>query len=273
MSKKREHERAIFKAFLELAPDFAGEPLADWDQPQQENDFPDIVGHGVSGRLIGAELGEWLNEEQLGAAKRKERTEESFLEAIGDQGPNETENIRYLWLHPHPGARIRPGDGPDFREQLFACIRACDRRWPNERFWRPGIQLGGDEFAEYPMLSKYLSAIKFWPSDGRGKWERNWITFPLRGGAFGHETMWTPLRELVAEKVSHYGSARTGFWSLSLVVFFNLAAIYNSPAETPFHSYEDAVENLKYAMGADRGPFDRVFLYIALVPGKVFRVV
>ena len=42
MSRKREREKALFAAFLEVAPEFAGEPLAEWHQPNDERDFPDI---------------------------------------------------------------------------------------------------------------------------------------------------------------------------------------------------------------------------------------
>ncbi len=62
MSRKREHERALFAAFLNVDPEFAGERLADWHQPEDERDFPDIIGTSVTGRRIGVELGEWLNE-------------------------------------------------------------------------------------------------------------------------------------------------------------------------------------------------------------------
>ena len=128
MSRKREHERALFAAFLGVAPEFAGERLADWQQPKDESDFPDIIATSVTGRKIGVELGEWLNEDEIQAAKHKERLEEAFLDAIGDQGPNPTLYIRFVWLHPKPKARIAPADRARFREQLFACILECDRR-------------------------------------------------------------------------------------------------------------------------------------------------
>ena len=229
MSRKREHERALFAAFLDVEPEFSGERLADWQQPKDESDFPDIIATSVTGRKVGVELGEWLNEEEIQAAKQKERLEEAFLSAIGDQGPNPTQHIRFVWLHPKPKARITPADVAGFRDQLFGCILECDRRWPNERFWKVGHQLVGDELAAYPLLAKYLNAIKLWPADGE-KWQKNWITFPMR-------------------------------------------AVYNSPAETPLHSFDAAVAELRQMIGDNRGPFDRVFLYIALEPGgRVLRV-
>jgi putative PIN family toxin of toxin-antitoxin system len=269
MSRKREHERVLFAAFLDIEPEFAGEGLADWHQPPDESDFPDIKGTSVSGRCIGVEIGEWLNEDEIAAAKRKEKTEASFLEAIGDQGANPTQHIRYVWLHPK--GRIAVADARGFREQLFGFILDCDARWPGERYWGGGAIFSSEELAAYPMLARYLSGIKLHPAREEGKWERNWITFPVGGGAFDKETMLGPLRNLVREKTEHYGK-NTGFDDLTLLVVYNQALFYNSPAETPLHSYEDAVEEIRKLFADNRGPFDRVLLYVSVLPGRVLKV-
>lgn len=271
MSGKREHEHTLFKAFVELEPEFAGEALADWHQPKQENAFPDIVGTTVSGRRVGVELGEWINQDEMQAAKAKEQREEEFLAAVGDQGTNTTQHIQFVWLHPKAKARIAPVDASEFREQLFGFIHDCDRRWPGERFWRVGHRAAGDELAPYPKLARYLDAITLWPSEGEGQFTTNWITFPMPCGSFDRETMWAPLRKLVADKIGHYGSTNIGFEVLSLVIVYNQALIYNSPAETPLFSFEDAVAELR-EMIHDPSPFHRVFLHIALVPGRVLKV-
>src|SRR5436190_2150220 len=125
MSRKRQHERALFAAFVGLAPEFAGEPLDAWQQPEDESDFPDIIARSITGRKIGVELGEWLNEDEMQAAKQKERLEEAFLEAIGEQASNPTQLIRFVWLHPKAKARIAPAERAGFRDQLFSCILEC----------------------------------------------------------------------------------------------------------------------------------------------------
>jgi hypothetical protein len=270
MSKKRENERALFAAFLELEPEFVGERLADWRQPEDERDFPDITATSATGRRIGVELGEWLNEEEIRAAKQKERLEEGFINAIGAQGPNPTQHIRYVWLRPK--ARIAIGDVVGFRNQLFECILECDRRWPHERFWKVGHQLVGEELARYPLLTKYLNAIKLWPADGE-QWKENWITFPSLAWVFDRDTALTPLRKLVADKIGHYPAGRTGFDDLSLLIIYNRAVIYNRPAETPHQSYDEAAAEQKRLFATSRGLFDRVLLYIAVEPGgRVLRV-
>jgi len=266
MSEKREHELALFKRFLELAPEFCGEELAEWHQPE-EKDFPDIKAKSASGRTVGVEIGEWLNEDEMQAAKRKERTEAEFLATIGDQGINPTQHVRYVWLHPKPKGRIAPADAQAFRDQLFGFVLECDHRWPKEKFWGVGPVFGTAELAAYPMLARHLRGIKLWPSREEGVWKQNWITFPAGGGFFSQETMLGPLRELVGAKVAHYG-AKSGFDDLSLLVIYNRACMYNSPAETPLHSYDDAVAELKGLFDRNRGAFNRVFLYIAVEPGS-----
>ena len=270
MSTKREHERALFAAFLDLAPTFSGEHLEVWLQPDDEREFPDIVATSVTGRRVGIEIAEWLNEEEIHAAKRQERLEEACLAAIGDQGSNPTRNVRYVWLR--PAVKIPASERSSFRKQLFACILDYDKCWSSDELRRTGNRVVGDSLATYPVLAKYLSEVKLWPANGK-QWERDWITFPARARWFDRETMFKPLREIVAAKLAHYGAGRSGFEDLSLLVIYNRAAIYNSPAETPLHSYDDAVAELRQMIGDNRGPFDRVLLYIALMPGaRVFPV-
>jgi hypothetical protein len=171
-----------------------------------------------------------------------------------------------VWLRPTRRI-VSSADRVAFRAQLFACIRECDHRWPSERFWKTGHELGASELAAYPLLAHYLSAIKLWPIDGE-QWKENWITFPARVNAFDRETMARPLRDLVARKTAHYGASRMGFDDLSLLLIYNRAAVYNSPPETPFHSIDDAVAEVKRVIGNNRGPFDRVLLYMAVRPGE-----
>lgn len=66
---------------------------------------------------------------------------------------------------------------------------------------------------------------------------------------------------------------RTGFEHLSLVVIYNRAVIYNSPAETPLYTYDNAAADIGRLVKSNLGPFDRVFLFLAFQPGgRVLRV-
>jgi hypothetical protein len=272
VTEKQERECRVFGAFLRVAPTFADEELAEWAPPADENDFPDIRAKTVSGRRVGVELGEWLHQKEMAAAKTKEFIEESILSVIGEQGPNRTAHIHHLWLHPKQRARIKPADAEAFRAQLFALIEECDRRWPGERFWRRGTTLASKDLASYPILVKYLDAIRLWPLEDHEPWGEGipWITFPMRGGAFSQETMLKPLRDLVSAKIDHYKV--DGYDHLSLLIHYDQAALYNSPVETPLHSFEDAVKHVTDYVDGDLGPFQSIYLFIWLNAGRVIRI-
>jgi len=89
----RAGERILFELFLKTNPNFAEEPIREWTQPGQ--DPPDILCLTSSGRRIGVELGEWLNQRQMTEAKGREAIQDSILAAIGRQPDNGLENIYY----------------------------------------------------------------------------------------------------------------------------------------------------------------------------------
>jgi hypothetical protein len=271
-SAKRERERRIFAGFVQLLQEFSGEPLAGWDQPEQENDFPDIIGETVSGRRIGVELGEWLNAKEMAAAMTKERREECINAAIGQQGDNPTTHIKYLWLHPK--GHVHAKDYAQFREQLFDIIRASDERWPNEPYWQRGTLLSADDLKAYPVLAKYLDGIRLFAKTPGREWPTPdwWILFPAGGGFFNKDTMLNPLKQLIASKTAHYGQSNTGFTHLSLLLYYEQAVLYNSPYATPLHPEEAIVEAAKESIGESIAPFERIFLYIAIGDGRVFRL-
>ena len=275
----RAQERAIFEAFLKIEPKFAGEEIANWAQPTDEKEFPDVICMSKSGRRIGVELGEWLNEGEIQAAKSTERLQDSLLAAVGEQGPNNTENIYLVWLRPKARARIEPTDFGDFRHQLFACLGEFDRRWPAEQFWHsPRSHLvAGDELTPYPILARHLNGIRLFPRGVYGRktkrqWPEgiDWIKFPSRGGTFSKETMFRPLLQLLADKKEHYGA--TDFDHLSLVVYYNQALLYNSPVETPRFGFQDVAAAAAQSLEGGADPFHSVYLFVAVDSGRVFHL-
>ncbi len=136
MTEKQGNERVIFEAFLGTDPAFAGEPLAKWWQPEDEQQFPDVEAISTSGKSVGIELGEWLNQDEMQAAKAKERLEQSILEAVGEQGKNTSEHILYVWLRPKPKARVKRSTSRPFaRSSSRASTRATSggRKSPTGR--------------------------------------------------------------------------------------------------------------------------------------------
>jgi hypothetical protein len=194
--------------------------VVDWEQPEDEKEFPDVICKTESGSRVGVEIGEWLNQEEFSARIVITRLQLSFLDAIGEQGENQTNNIGVIVLSPG-GKSIKPADKIDFRSQLFSYIKEIDRRWPNEEFWqgRSGYRAPNSELIGYPLLKKYLTEIHFHPS----KWEKlrqegqNWIMVPSLAGWVSEEATHQTLLGLLKDKVTHYGRSGTGFDSLSLV--------------------------------------------------------
>jgi hypothetical protein len=148
-----------------------------------------------------------------------------------------------------------------------------DGRWPSEKLWQTpqGYQSLNEGLRSYPYLTRYLDNIHFHPrkhwnqSTSELTWPRGqkWIIFPARGGAYFEHTMLQPLLEVLAEKLDHYGGVGTGFDRLCLVIYYNQALLYNSPPETAFFRFEDAVEVSRNFLRDDSGPFNDVFLLLA----------
>jgi hypothetical protein len=277
MASKREREENIFAAFLRVSPDFLGEKVVDWEQPEDEKEFPDVICKTESGRRVGVEIGEWLNQEEFSARIVITRLQRSFLDAIGEQGENQTNNIGVIVLSPAGKKPIKPADIIDFRSQLFSYIKEVDRRWPNEEFWqgRGGYRAPDSELIEYPLLKKYLTEIHFHPS----KWEKlrqegqNWIMVSSLAGWVSEETTHQTLLGLLKGKATHYGRSGTGFDSLSLVIYYDRAVLNLSPAETRYYKFEDHIQDARNHITSDMHPFNSIFLFIALDEGRVLRIV
>lgn len=274
-------ERTIFEAFLRAMPDFAREKLRDWTRAPI--DPPDILCTTVSGRTVGVELGEWLNEEQMHEAKGLEAVQDSITKAIGVQPNNACQNIYYAWLHPRPRVRVRPTDSTAFREEIFKLVADADRRNdpdPAPQGW-PFQDFGGS----YPTVQKYLLSITFFP---RRQWHPDgsitdrtwpagvdWLTFSSWGGAYNEEPMVNALCSLIAKKIEKYDlkPPRARMDEFHLLIHYNQALLYNTPVETLRFKFADAARAGAELIRDDPGIFDKVFLMLATEPEqRVFQL-
>jgi hypothetical protein len=281
---KREHERAMFEAFLAKEPNFAGEGVKKWEQPRDEKEFPDVICTTASNCRIGVEMGEWLHEAETRAAKSLDRAQEFVLDAVGDQeGENKTEYIYCVLLYPKSKVHIGAA-APIFRSELYKLIGTIDVRWPDERYWHGplGHQLFDTDLTAYPTLQKHLIRIRFIPAyqgvrghkiKRRVPSGQNWILLPPRVDTFSDDTMLQPLLALIGEKIAHYGHAGTGFDRLYLLIYYNSALIHNSPVETPRFKFEDAVKATQEFVGDDAKPFNSIMLFIAVDDGRVLKII
>lgn len=277
VSALMKNEKLIFESFLKNCPDFANEPIEEWDvvedwyakraldppPPQPFDKRPDIIAVTTSGRRIGVELKSWVNREQITEARKQEQIQKNLLNAIGNQPPNQTQHIGYVWLSAKE-VRFDPNDSSQFREQMFGLIEKVDNNWSQDDGFR---ECSHEEsaFSEFPILGKYLVRVQAEPAI-RERAETNWIDFRPPGGAYSPKAMLDTLGlSLVAHKTDpRYKDLRTqvGLEEVYLLVHYDFKAFaYNTPIDAPSFGFKDAADFASSVLAGDGGYFDRVFLF------------
>lgn len=258
-------EKKTFAAFLDAAPGFAGEAVADWTQPKR--DPPDVLCTTATGRQVGLELTEWLDEGQITEAKGMESIQESILKAINPEPPNNTEHIHLAWLRTRPKARVKPAGASAFRAELLKLVGEVDARWDGERGWQSPQGCWWTDFSRYPTLAKYPSQVTFFPRAAFLDWPptrggHHWLTFECRGGAYSEDSMVAALLARLEDKIQKYAARPVGVNEFHLLVHYEQAWAYNSPVETPWFKFVDAARAGADFIGDDPGAFDRIFLFV-----------
>lgn len=276
VSTAMKNERLIFDSFLKACPDFANEPIEEWDvvedwyakraldpPPHPFEKRPDIIAVTASGRRIGVELKSWVNREQITEARKQERIQENILKAIGEQPRNETQHIGFVWLSAKQ-ARFDAGDAANFREQIFALIERVDNNWSQKHGLRECSHEISD-FTGFPILGKYLLRLQAEPAI-RDRSEINWIDFRPPGGFYSPKAM---LDTLSSSLVAHTSDARykdlraqVGLDEVYLLVHYDFKAFaYNTPFDAPNFGFKQAAEFAASVLDGVGGYFDRVFLF------------
>ncbi len=272
-----QREKFVFESFLKLCPEFAGEPIKEWDvvdkwyanralalPPKPFDKRPDIIALTASGKRIGIELKSWVNQEQIAEARERERIQDDILKAIGKQPPNQTQNIGYVWLSPKD-VRFDVRDAADFRDQLFRLIARVDNDWSRKPGFEQTCSGDVDRFEEFPLLKKYLHRIRFRPAT-RSRGTVRWIRFPDASRFYSPNEM---LETLSSSLAAHKGDERykdlkkhVGLDEVYLLVHYDFKAFaYNTPFESPNFGFKEAAEFASNALRGDGGYFDRIFLF------------
>lgn len=213
---KWQREAGIFASFLDAAPDFAGELIADWKH--NENDSPDIVCTDRLGDRIGVEMTEWLHEQQIRDFSRWERV----LRAV--RFPSEWSiDVR---LNPF-GRDCEPGE----RQELAAQItRIISEEVARPKVWESGLLSFAIDRARLarraPIAGKYCSVVAgHKPGSGR--------LLLQGGGAFSPDDAVEALRSVISKKVSNKSYAAikqtAGLRSLYLLIYYDIAILKNTP--------------------------------------------
>jgi len=271
------NEKLIFDSFRKVCPDFASEPIAEWDvveeyyakralaPPQPPFDRrPDIIALTASGKRIGIELKSWVNREQITEARKQERIQENILKAIGEQPPNETRHIGCIWLSAKP-VRFDPRDATFFQKQIFACIEQVDRNRCQKPDWELEHGEYISDFSAFPVLEKYLQGVDV-ESAISDRSDTSWIRFRPRGGAYSSNDMLGTLRSslLAHRSDERYKDLRTrvGLDEVYLLVHYDFKAFaYNTPFDAPGFGFKEAADLASGQLSGDGGYFDRIFLF------------
>jgi hypothetical protein len=267
-------EQAVFAELLATHPMFASVAVADWRQPAK--DPPDIEVDLEDRRKIGIELTSWLDEEQISSEKSAESMERGFRTAIMPEPANETEHIWIIWLAPK--LRLGKRDGPAFRSELLALVGDIDARWAEEPSWQSPQGFLYQDFAEYPMLSKYLESLDIQPrrpqiASTMRKGGQHWLTFPGSGGMYSPYTAVDALYDCVEAKIEKYSAKPPGMEEFHLLVHYDKAFTYNSPVHGIGFGYGEAVAAAGARIGDDVGVFDKIFVLVRITEGeKVFQL-
>lgn len=249
-------------------PNFAG-PSLSWIKVPEGQDPPDFISAGQRG-AVGLELVEWLDGEQMGAAKTRESQRERIQRILTHDWEKEYQPKHFRGAFPSPLAdlRIAGADEPVLRQEFFACAADVDRAWSgNLEIW--GGSLYQTEFPGYPVLERYISAIRYIGGEPHGLC---WIGEQGDGGAFDPNVPVETLRQALDSKVRAYSTPEKqkhlkahGLTELNLLVHgsFNIYA-YNTPSG--HLSLEEIGRRgaSYYAALTERHTFNRVWFFHSL---------
>jgi hypothetical protein len=271
------NERLIFDSFIKASPDFAGEPVEEWDgveewyakralatPPHPFDKRPDIIARTASGKMIGVELKSWVSRQQITEARKQERIQDNILKAIGAQPRNDSQHIGVVWLSAKQ-IRFDPGDAVHFRAQLFDLIEQVDKSWTQKPKLDQNSWQDIKDFSAFTILEKYLDSSRFHPASRRFRNIR-WILFPSPGGHYSPNEMRETLKTAVLAHKSdeRYKDLRVqaGLDEVYLLVHYDFKAFaYNTPYAAPGFGFKEAAEFASGVLEGDGGYFDRVFLF------------
>ena len=272
------NEKPIFAAFLKVCPDFAGEPIKEWDivndwyskrsiprPPQPFDERPDIIAFTNSGKRIGIELKSWVNREQITAARKQERIQDNILRVIGKpQPPNETQNIGSVWLSPKH-VRLDTREAAGFRDQLLRQIAKADDEMASRSVFEQMSTYDVDHFDEFPLLEKYLNRVRFRPA-ARSRATIRWIRFPDAGKFYSPngmlETLSTALNTHKNDERYKDVKTKVQLDEVYLLVHYDFKAFaYNTPFDAPNFGLKEAAKFARESLNGDGGHFDKIFLF------------
>ncbi len=265
-AEQKREEQALFEAFAQCCPDFAGEDVLHSRLAGCGSDPPDVICTTTSGKLVGVEICQWAHQGEMKAGKLRQEIDGKLLEAIGVPQPmNTSKNFELVVFFPKTEVHITPHEYRAFREALFRLIQHVDGA-------RPVKHAGGSyrfpDLNRFPPLDKHLQQIKFVPGEAFTS-GADWIVPVVPAGWFDDRIAPNALDELISKKKKSCSSLKTPCDELYLLIAYDQALLHCSPITKVGEIAKEAAVRLV----ADRGPFNRVYLFLAIEPGyKVYRL-
>jgi hypothetical protein len=258
LRSQEDHERAIFEALLELCSDLAGAKLASWTPGPNP---PDFVCTTESGRKIAVELTEWLHEPQIEKARALDYLEEEI-------------RSRVHWSHTDRfNVHLNPvGQGSVYPAKrvvshiiheltlLLANFDPTSRPTNPVGWWRLSVK-------DYPILDQYFRDVLIWPARRIPQGIK-----VSRASSYHDDDSFAAAQDVLVKKLKEkrqqYSDLKVQLTldELILVLYYNRALLWNTPAEGLGGGIQEKIERLKVWIGDERGPFDKVPVFLAYEP-------
>lgn len=230
----------------------------------------------MAGLQVGLELTGWVVNRQIADAKADDAIEQSIRKAIHPEPPNNTEHIHIAWLIPQAKALTTTETPRLFRTELMVLVGEVDRRWNREMESQSPQGCWWTDLSRYPTLGKYLSLVEFFPRSSLREWSstEGWLIFLSRGGSYSELSMVEALLVCIGAKIRKYSGRPPGLDAFHLLIHYDLAWAYNTPAETLHSKFADAARISGDFIGDDPGVFGQIFLFVPHTDGpqRVFQL-
>jgi len=197
-----ERERLILNDLETHFPSFAG-PLLSWTKVPDGQDPPDFLSDAPNGP-IGLELVEWLDGEQMTAAKGRESQRDQVHRVLASNWESEYQPKNFSAAFIAIGnERISRADEAPLRKEFYALAADVDRTWVTNPD-RQGNSYEPMGFPSYPLMAKYFS-VRFIGGAPHGLC---WIREQGDGGAYDPMEAVHALNAVLDKKLRDYSTPR-----------------------------------------------------------------
>jgi len=255
----RSIEKIVFEKFIANRPDFAWRPVS-WEEG---DDPPDVLCKDGTGRRIGVELAEWLNEEQIQASKLRGSIEDSYDEALQSKKTTAPANVGLVWLSRKEEVRLSKSDYGQFRNEMYDLIVEIDKTLTPD-------YLNGElihDFGARHTLQNYLDHIRVFHIDRFAYCPGSrWVAFPSHAEWYHPDSAVEALKVILEKKTAKYSDLHItqNLDELYLLIYYAQGFQHNTPYTAPSFGFKEVAEKARSVVEKDHGKFQKIFLFNSL---------